>query len=277
MAELIPDHRHWHALGDELGGVRVAHLVRHDPPLDSRMLCCTPQHGPDVLLRHRGTPEGAQEGAPADTCLTALVHPALDCRHGTRFKADRPRLVTLAVHDAHGTALGVNVGRTKRQRLSDPQATRYKMMISARLRMPVSETAEQAPMIAFTSVSASTSAWYRCPLLAGACPGADPRRLVALVCISATVRTALAGARQDTRKSATESRAMNQGRSGREILVREDHSRRGFSIYLLPCEPCGAARLAGQYSRMVISPATPGTIALAPRQFRGAGYISRGR
>ena len=50
VAELIPDHRHWHALGDELGGVRVAHLVRHDPPLNpacsatrrsmARTYCC---------------------------------------------------------------------------------------------------------------------------------------------------------------------------------------------------------------------------------------------
>jgi len=49
------------------------------------------------------------------------------------------------------------------------------------------DVAEHATMSAFTSARDSTSARNVRPLLAGACPGDDPRRLVALWYISATV------------------------------------------------------------------------------------------
>jgi len=129
-----------------------------------RGMCGTLIHGSP----RRAAGQGAQQHPAADARLAALVGPPLDGGHRARVQADRARLVALAVHDAHGAAVGVDVGRAQRQGLADPQP-RYSSVIRARFRMPVLEAAEHAAISASASARDRTSARYRLPLFAGTC------------------------------------------------------------------------------------------------------------
>lgn len=110
MPELVANDVNRHALGDELGRVRVAHLVGHDAPLDPGLRGGPGEHGPGVLRGHRAAAESAQQHPAADAPLAPLVGLPLDGGHRAGIQADRPRLEALAVHDADGAALGVDVG-----------------------------------------------------------------------------------------------------------------------------------------------------------------------